>query len=225
MATVTGLTAERMEEIIDKTVVDANVVSNNLILTLEDGSTIDAGSVLAEAKEVITSAAELAALTPVDGQEIIFVADAANGVIWTLRYRADATGSFKWEFMGGSTLVDEDLGTVSVSGGTWADFGGGGNPQTTLLLGGDYDLEWGVRDFVNAAGSTIYTGIYVGASPIGGQEEFRMTDADLHVAPTFATRRKTGVTANTLVKLQHKISAASANITGRYIRIKPVRVG
>lgn len=45
MATVTGLTKERMQEIIDATIVDADVVGDNLILTKEDGSTIDAGNV------------------------------------------------------------------------------------------------------------------------------------------------------------------------------------
>jgi len=45
MATITGLTAARMQEIIDKTIVDADIVGQHLILTLEDGSTIDAGAV------------------------------------------------------------------------------------------------------------------------------------------------------------------------------------
>lgn len=43
MATVNGLTAERMQEIIDATIVDAEIVGNDLILTLYDGSTINAG--------------------------------------------------------------------------------------------------------------------------------------------------------------------------------------
>lgn len=45
MATITGLTAERMEEIEAASVVDGDVVADNLILTKHDGSTIDAGSV------------------------------------------------------------------------------------------------------------------------------------------------------------------------------------
>lgn len=49
MATVTGLTAERMQEIIDATIVDADVVGDNLILTKDDGSTIDAGNVRGDA--------------------------------------------------------------------------------------------------------------------------------------------------------------------------------
>jgi microcystin-dependent protein len=46
MATVTGLTAERMLEIEGASVVDGDVVSGHLILTKHDGTTIDAGSVI-----------------------------------------------------------------------------------------------------------------------------------------------------------------------------------
>jgi microcystin-dependent protein len=46
MATVTGLTAARMLEIEDASIVDGEIVSGNLILTKHDGTTIDAGPVL-----------------------------------------------------------------------------------------------------------------------------------------------------------------------------------
>lgn len=49
MATVTGLTAARMKEIEDASIVDGDVVSGNLILTKHDGTTKDAGSVIGPA--------------------------------------------------------------------------------------------------------------------------------------------------------------------------------
>lgn len=52
MATVTGLTAERMAEIEAATVVGGEVVGDNLILTKHDASTIDAGNVRGPAGEV-----------------------------------------------------------------------------------------------------------------------------------------------------------------------------
>lgn len=45
MATVTGFTAARMQEIEDNCIVDGLVVSNDLILEKNDGSTINAGNV------------------------------------------------------------------------------------------------------------------------------------------------------------------------------------
>jgi hypothetical protein len=40
---------------------------------------------------------------PYDGQEVYYGADASNGIIWHLRYNA-AGGTYKWEFIGGSSL-------------------------------------------------------------------------------------------------------------------------
>lgn len=45
MATVTGYTAARMQEIEDSAIVDGVIVGDNLILTRHDGATIDAGDV------------------------------------------------------------------------------------------------------------------------------------------------------------------------------------
>src|SRR4051812_13818385 len=46
MATVTGLTADRMLAIEGASVVDGDIVGGHLILTKHDGSTVDAGPVL-----------------------------------------------------------------------------------------------------------------------------------------------------------------------------------
>lgn len=45
MTTINGLTKEAMQAIVDGTITDADVVGDNLILTLHDGSTVDAGNV------------------------------------------------------------------------------------------------------------------------------------------------------------------------------------
>lgn len=45
MATITGYTAERMQEIEDTTIVDGNIVGGHLILLQRNGAEIDAGSV------------------------------------------------------------------------------------------------------------------------------------------------------------------------------------
>lgn len=46
MATITGLTAARMLEIEDASIIDGEIVSGHLILTKHDGTTIDAGPVV-----------------------------------------------------------------------------------------------------------------------------------------------------------------------------------
>lgn len=46
MATITGLTAERMLEIEAASIIDGEVVGDHLILEKHDGTLIDAGSVV-----------------------------------------------------------------------------------------------------------------------------------------------------------------------------------
>lgn len=72
MATVTGLTAERMQEIIDSTIVDADIISGNLILTKYDGSTINAGGVSGGASSSIPTVTAFPP-APEDGEAVIRV--------------------------------------------------------------------------------------------------------------------------------------------------------
>lgn len=45
MGTITGLTAEAMQAIVDSQIVGAAIVADHLILTRQDGSTLDAGEI------------------------------------------------------------------------------------------------------------------------------------------------------------------------------------
>jgi hypothetical protein len=76
--------------------------------------------------------------SPVDGQEIYFLADATNGVIWHLRYRAASASAYKWEFIGGSELsayIGGNEATTTLN--QWVDLATVG-PQITVPLAGDY---------------------------------------------------------------------------------------
>jgi hypothetical protein len=41
-------------------------------------------------------------ITANNGDEIRFLADDSNGVVWHLRYRSSAPSDYRWEFIGGS---------------------------------------------------------------------------------------------------------------------------
>lgn len=76
--------------------------------------------------------------TPYDQQEVIFVADAANGIEWHLRYDASLSGSFKWVPVGGckplrATSVAQSLGV----GTAYVVMAG----SITVPLAGDYDVR------------------------------------------------------------------------------------
>lgn len=77
--------------------------------------------------------------SPIDGQEIYYVADATNGVVWHLRYNASG-GTYKWEFVGGPPAHyenDADTGTLPTAFVESPPSG----PSTPTLPAGEYIVE------------------------------------------------------------------------------------
>lgn len=99
MATVTGLTAERMQEIIDATIVDADVVGTHLILTKEDGSTIDAGVVGSTGGGITKVTAFPTVPPPTDGDMVV---------------RTDQVGDPLYKFTDGVWELQPRMGAVTV---------------------------------------------------------------------------------------------------------------
>lgn len=105
---------------------------------------------------------------PVDGQEIYFLADAANGVVWHLRYRAASTSAYKWEYLGGPPLYNAVAATavITTTTGAWSNLTGSAGPAITAPLAGDYDIEgaamgtWGVSANANHGLSVLAAGSY-----------------------------------------------------------------
>jgi len=118
-----------------------------------------------------TSAAERGTAlppSPVDGQEYDYTADAANGVVWRLRYRAAAT-THKWEFVGGADLTAvygeaQPLGFPVVN--TW--YGLVKSPVVTLPLAGDYIYTVGAdyMQIEKAVSVALYISVCVGPSGV-----------------------------------------------------------
>lgn len=108
--------------------------------------------------------------SPVDGQEIYYAADAANGVIWHLRYRAAAVTSYRWEFVGGTPLINRSTGIAdeathsNVSGAAFS------NVMTlTAPLQGVYQVHVAFRCIINSRTTNSF-GIYtsMGVRPLNG---------------------------------------------------------
>lgn len=142
MGVITGLTAARMLDIEDASIVSAAVVGNNLILTRHDGTTINAGDVVtAPAIPVVTALPG----SPTDGQEIFLqtAAMATARMVWHLRYRAAAT-TYKWEFVGGPPCFAQ---YVNGSGASVASFDtfAEGLQLPAIPAAGVYILELGFR--------------------------------------------------------------------------------
>lgn len=226
MGTVTGLTAERMDEIIDKTIVDANVVSNNLILSLQDGSTIDAGAVTYTPPLLVTSSANLLAINGFDGQEVFY--KVAAGIIWHLRYDL---GTDRWEFVGGpeltATIATEE--STSAGGNTYQDLATVG-PDITIPLAGDYRVQVGAEASVasglaNAMAWFMSYRVTTGAEASdadGWRLDLSNAGQGGRFCPTSHPLTKTYAAGN-IVRCRYRDGSAnhSATYGKRWIRITP----
>lgn len=165
--------------------------------------------------------------TPVDGQECNYLADAANGVMWHLVYRAAEAGSYKWYLTGGAPLFSEattpnvDENTTNLGYTTLATPG----PALTLPLAGDYDVMH-VYDGYNSGTSTNAMSYQVGAAAAvdadGGQADFAAANK---LANVVTRRRKTGMAAGTLLSARYKVYGGTGNFRNRRMEVLPVRVG
>src|SRR5882672_11252455 len=98
---------------------------------------------------------------PVDGQEIRYAADQANGIFWDLRYSAQVG---KWCCIGGSPLIAEVTVASSMTSSTYGDPSvGTSGPSITLPLAGVYEVTHGAFMYMSAA-AVGYMSYAIGAT-------------------------------------------------------------
>lgn len=78
--------------------------------------------------------------SPVDGMEIFFLADGTNGVEWHFRYRAAMSGSYKWHFLGGPSMVREDSDSRTITSTTYVDLPTDPISFDLPALAGDFEV-------------------------------------------------------------------------------------
>jgi hypothetical protein len=164
---------------------------------------------------------------PVDGQEINYVADSANGIIWKLKYRAASASAYKWEFVGGSSLdayVDAGENYAGVGYGNAATVG----PSVTVPLAGNYDVT---LEFAGSGPSGEYgrMAFMVGASAATDADAVELSSPNTASIYDYTsvsrTRRNGPYTAGTVLKAQYHSGGAAFTFKQRRISIRPTRVG
>lgn len=165
--------------------------------------------------------------SPVDGQEIYYLADSTNGIVWHLRYRLASASASKWEFVGGSHLHALVAASEGTSLTSFADLGTVG-PSITVPLAGDYDIGYGAQ--IAPPATSAVTGLM--SIAVGGTGA---VDADAVVVQTpsagnaagspWRTVRKTGVAASAAVTAKYRTTNGTTNFSARTLRVTPVRVG
>lgn len=163
--------------------------------------------------------------TPFDGQEIYFVADAANGVKWHLRYNAGSSSTHKWEFLGGPNMIsrvdtDEAYTATSV-------FALAPTPdRLTFPLSGDYEYDMTVEPYQTSGTATTSAALSIngGAAAVPDFMQLGTTGAAQTISkPGNLLNMTAGQTV--AIVYQNPTGGGVTHVRYRVLRIRPVRVG
>lgn len=172
-----------------------------------------------------------------NGQEIYYLADDANGVIWRFRWNENSFSTYKWEFVGGSSLLNEvitsaDETTTSATYTTLTTPG----PSITLPLAGDYDIHTEACCANSAVGVSAWMSYQVGVTTASDLDAVGFISASVSDVPARLTRltRRTISSANQTLSARYKClgggtahwyGAINTPASGRLISAIPIRVG
>lgn len=172
--------------------------------------------------------------SPLDGQECFYLADATNGVVWHLKYRATSSSPYKWEGIGGGSrmigaVVAAENGTAT---GGYQDLATMG-PTVTVPLAGDYEVDFGASFALAAGGATgiiVAAGVFVGATAPSDNTQLATSGSISGSGFTPATARQAvrlnGLASGTVLKLRYNsINSIAFVASARRIAVQPVRVG
>jgi hypothetical protein len=163
---------------------------------------------------------------PADGQEVYYLADATNGMVWHLRYRAASASAYKWEFVGGPPLVHEIPNDDPTGSTTYVDLANVG-PQIVLPLAGDYMASFGSLAYLNTGPGDINMSLKQGAAATSDAwaTQCSFETARIGLQTHFKTVKVTGNAAGTALKCQYKVTNATGAWRNRWLTVTPVRVG
>lgn len=190
MATVTGFTAERMLAMEAATIVDGDVVGDNLILTRHDATTINAGSVRGPVGSPGITTAELAAILMPVGTIVDYIGTTPPTDWLTMVGQTIANGQTTYPVLWGKIPTSMKSGSSIVMPDTRGKVSVGYNS-------GDADFD--------AIGE------------IGGVKTHVLTQAELPVASITIDPPSTAVTGDTginNVQHTHRTTAAAVNTGG-----------
>lgn len=170
--------------------------------------------------------------SPVDGQECNYLADATNGNVWHLVYRAT---SGKWHMTGGAPLYAEVAnGGNGIPSTSYGDLGTSG-PSLVAPLAGDYLVEYGFEGYFSNIGNANPRG--VGAPQVAGAGPFDQNA--IFMGPGFAVpagqqhnqhaargRKFTAVAAGSGISMKYRYENQSpVLLDNRWLKLTPIVVG
>jgi hypothetical protein len=160
----------------------------------------------------------------IDGQEVRYLADNTNGIIWNLRYRAGSSSTYKWEYIGGNPLFDFETASVSTTSGSFTSIAGD-NLSVPIPLVGEYDVE------IHALGSNNAGAFYwwlicpFGCSyPTSDQRGIRVGSQSAGAYTTGSHRSRVPLTVGTLTAQYRQAAGGTMTVAERSFTVTPIRV-
>lgn len=164
---------------------------------------------------------------PTDGDEIYYMADVANGVVWHLRYNAGSASTYKWEFVGGSEMYVKVLTseTRPAGGSAYAALATPVEIQLPVDIQGDFEISHGAFIGAGTDGQGANQTVKLGAVAAGNNES--CANGNTRTAAVMTSLRALGLPPGTLLALRYANADAAnpANFSSRWMRIRPIRVG
>lgn len=163
-----------------------------------------------------------------DGFEVYYQADSVNGINWHLRYNINSASTYKWEYIGGPSLISEITTLESTTTSSYVALSTPG-PAITLPRAGDYDVIISAELGFPSNG-TAYMSYDIGSTGAVDADAITSsyipnTNTTTNISQSMRSRRKTGLSAVTLTaKYKSTNTGVSASFGQRYLSVVPVRL-
>jgi hypothetical protein len=169
-------------------------------------------------------------LVPRDSDEVYFLADADSGVVWHLRYRADAPSlSYRWEFVGGHALFAETTTSETTTSTSYANLSGGATgPSLTLPGAGDYRIAFGCFSTGTTATALQFMSIDLNGAGAADADGIKLQPPNVSYYASGQSMRTIEREADepgfTLTS-KYKTNAGTATFETRWLAATPIRIG
>ena len=165
--------------------------------------------------------------SPVDGQEVFYVANAVTGTLWNLRFN-NAGGTYKWEFVGGPPLQAQVVALESTGSTlTYIDLTTPG-PAIAVPLAGEYLIELSGKATISSSNNALMS-FTVGATAPLDDDAVGVNAVAVNTGNNSSLSRRLSKTlaapATLTAKYRNTSSAGGASWQYRVLSALPVRVG
>jgi hypothetical protein len=157
------------------------------------------------------------------GDQVVYAADATNGVYWSLYY--DGIGTYPWKFVGGGPLTASAAGGLSGTITSTGFVAGTPDLAVALPLSGDYWTTTTALGTNNTAGAWWMLGLNGPGSAVIDQFCARvMQHAGGNYYTNGAHSAKRTFTSSGTVQMRYRVTTGIATIAERGFSLTPIRV-